>query len=278
MSYGLGGINANFTVASQTSAGKGGQAATPKFAHNHTWESIDAMSKAFAQYGQEWRSVYSETFAGSGAEGDGRLTGEELNELLEKEFGGKGVRFVDGVDIENPREGRFEVYIDEANRRKMAEDPEYRAQVFSVIQIEMAGADGYSVQLAGGPRSDRTTGLSMSIAEGNPLYEGVPHSAGGTSASKGIGTFSMSSGPEKSGKSLLEKIKEDQAKKLEEKKDREKRNAAKKEQRDRLELSIEATAKRAAAAKERIEAEKENADGVDAIADKDGEGAVNILA
>lgn len=276
MGMGLGGINANFNVAMQTSAAKGGQSGTPTFAHGHTWSSIGEMSKAFSNYGQEWRSVYSGNFAGSGSAGDGKLSMEELDELLQAEFGKMGVQFVDSVDIENPKEGRYEVYIDQTNRRKMAEDPEYRAQVFSVIQIEMAGAGGYSVQVAGGTNNDRTTGLSMSIAAGNPLYEGVPHSAGGTSASGGVGTFSISSdGPGGEKKSLLEQIKERLEKKLEEKKEQEKRDAAKAARQDRLELSLEATSKRSEAASEKAVAADD-----EAVADdpKDSDGRVNLLA
>lgn len=282
MSMGIGGFNANYNVVLQSTAGKSGQSATPTFAHNHTWGSISEMDTAFRNYGQEWRNVYSNSFAKSGTDGNGKISQDELNELLQKEFGSKGVQFTDGpVDVQNPKEGRYEVYIDDKNRQKMADDPEYRAKVMSVIQLEMAGAGGYSLQGPGGVRNDRTTGLSMSMAEGDPIFEGVPHSAGGTSASKGIGTFSMSSdgmskgGVEKEKKSLLEQIKEAAEEKLKKKKEEEKRAAAKKAREDLLELSVEATT-----ATKTGTVEKTAATGAAARQDdaESANGAVNVIA
>ena len=48
----------------------------------------------------------------------------------------------------------------------------------------------------------------MSIAEGNPLYEGVPHFAGGTSAWKGVMFTTSTAGSDKGGKSVFEQIRE----------------------------------------------------------------------
>ncbi len=272
----FGSANANYGMVLQNSTAKSGQSSTPTFANNKTWSSIGDMEKGFRSYGQEWRSVYSDSFSKAGSQGNGKITQEELSALLQSEFG--GINFTDSpVDINNPKEGVFEVYIDQTNRQKMADDPEYRAKVFSVIQLEMAGTNGYSVQTAAGQISDRTTGLSMSIAEGDPLYEGVPHSAGGTSASKGIAAYSMSSadgGKEK--KSVLEQILEDLEEKLEEQKELERREAAKKASQDILELSAGAQAKIKKDASEKTDAtngtsissgEQENSDSiVDVIA------------
>lgn len=273
----ISGIGSNYSVAMQGSTAKSGQSDAPTFAHNHTWGSIGEMENAWRKHIQDWNSYYSNSFSGSGSDGGGKISQEELDELLQAEFGGKGVQFVDSVDIENPRDGRYEVYIDQQNRQKMADDPEYRAKVLAVIQGEMASANGYSVQAAGGVRNDRTTGLSMSIAEGNPLYEGVPHSAGGTSASKGVGAFSISSGESgKKKKSILEQIKEDLEKRLEEKKEQEKRDAAKKARADMLELSVEAGVARETRAVERADAAEGKI--VPAGGEETGGGKLNLLA
>lgn len=273
----ISGIGANYNALLQNSAAKSGQNASPTFAHTHTWGSIDEMTGAWKKYTQEWKSAYSGSFAGSGSEGDGKISREELSELLNAEFGGMGVKFTDSaVDETKPSAGKFEVYIDAANRQKMANDPEYRASVFAVIQSEMAGTKGYSVQTASGVINDSTTGLSMNISEGNPLYEGVPHSAGGTGSATGFMT-SSTGGSEKKKKSLLEQIQENLEKKLEEKKEAEKKEAAKKAREDLLELSVEAKASVQSGTLEKIDEANEKS----TLADEDGTtlgGKLNVFA
>ena len=104
----------------------------------------------------------------------------------------------------------------------------------------------------------------------------MPHSAGGTSASKGVTFYSESSGTEKGHKSIFELIKEKLEKKLEEQKEQEKRDAAKQARQDMLEISVEAAAKVKSEAAEKVDA-------ADAITTplEDEEtvgGALNILA
>lgn len=296
MGMSLGGIGANFNIATHTSTStaKSGQSATPAFAHNHTWGSIAEMEQAFRKYGQEWRGVYSNEFAGSGANGDGKLTQEELNALLESEFGGLGATFVDSA-AKDVTVGKHQIYIDEKNRQKMANDPEFRAQVFSVIQIEMAGTRGYSVQGPGGPTHNRLTGSALSISEGDPLYEGVPHSGMATGEHAMTQTTTSSggapapaaganTGKTKKSKSMLQIIKEKLEEKLEKKREEEKLEEAKQAREDMVEISAEAGAKAADAVEEALaaEAEAEAAD-AEAEAAKAGEteqagGRVDVLA
>lgn len=268
MGMSLGGIGANFNIATRTSTStaKSGQSATPAFAHNHTWGSIAEMEQAFRSYGKEWRGVYSSDFAGSGANGDGKLTQEELNALLESEFGGLGATFVDSAP-KDVTVGKHQIYIDEKNRQKMANDPEFRAQVFSVIQIEMAGSRGYSVQGPGGPTHNRLTGSALSISEGDPLYEGVPHSGMATgeptmtqtTTTSGGAPAAAKAGKTKKSKSMLEIIKEKLEEKLEKKREEEKLKEAKQAREDMVEISAEAGAKAADAVEEKLAAEAEAA-------------------
>lgn len=273
----ISGLGSNYSILTQNSAAKNGQGGTPTFAHNHTWGSISDMTNAWKAHTQDWKGYYSGAFAGSGSAGDGKISQDELNQLLQSEFAGMGVKFTDGpVKEAGASPGKYEVYIDDTNRRKMANDPEYRAAVMAVIQSEMAGSKGYSVRTASGVNNDRTTGLSMNISEGNPLYEGVPHSAGGTSASNGIGTFDVSStdGSDGKKKSMLEIIQERMQKKLEEKKEAEKKEEAKKAREDLLEISVEAKAEIASGIVEKVNETDEktageknaNAGGVDLLA------------
>lgn len=277
----LGGINSNYNISLQTSAqtsASGGQNAKPTFAHGHTWSSLGEMENAWRQHTQDWASYYSTSFSGSGAEGDGKITLDELNELLEAEFSGMGVKFTDSeVDTNNPKMGKFEVYIDQTNRQKMASDPEYRAKVMGVIQSELAGSNGYSVQMPSGTVNDRTTGLSMNIAGNTATYEGVPHSAGGT----GSGQMMMvtSGGDSGESKSILEQILERLEKKQEEKKEKERIEAAKQARQDLLEISVEAKAKVQTATAEKIgEAEESDATIPDPDDEEKSGGLLNVLA
>ncbi len=256
----ISGLGSNYNILPQNTAAKNGQSATPTFAHNHTWGSINDMTNAWKAHTQDWKGYYSGAFAGSGSTGDGKISQEELNELLQSEFGGMGVKFTDGpVKEANASPGKFEVYIDDVNRQKMANDPEYRAAVMAVIQSEMAGTKGYSVQGSGGVINDRITGLSMNISEGNPLYEGVPHSAGGTGSGAVAFATSSTGGGEGAKKSMLEIIKEKLEKKLEEKKEAEKKEAAKEAREDLLEISVEAKASVKSGAVEKLDEAREDA-------------------
>lgn len=276
----INGIGAKYNVLTQSAANKNGQSGSPTFNTSQTWNSLSAMSNAFKSHIQDWKSVYSERFADAGANGDGKISQDELSELLQSEFGGKGVRFTEGrVDINNPKAGVFEVYIDEKNRQMMADDPDYRAKMMAVIQGEMAGTKGYSVQMSGSVVNDRTTGLSMNMAEGDPIYEGVPHTAGGTGTATGTMTTTNSansSGSAKKSKSVMEQLMEKLEKKAEEKREAEKKEAAKKAREDLLEISVEAKAKIAEQAVDKA-AEAEEADGEPDEPETTG-AAVNVLA
>lgn len=279
----INGVSSNYNVSLQTSAqasaSGGGQNARPTFNHGHTWSSIGDMDNAWRQYTQDWANYYSKSFAGSGTEGDGKITQDELNALLESEFSGMGIRFTDGpVDTDNPKAGTFEVYIDQTNRQKMADDPEYRAKVMGVIQSETAGRNGYSVQMPSGVVSDRTTGLSMNIAGNKATYEGVPHSAGGTSTGGQMVTMTAGDDSDE-GKSILEQILERLEKKLEEKKEQEKIEEAKKARQDLLEISVEAKAKAETVAVEKTD-EPGNASALASTDDEEEKtgGALNVLA
>ena len=174
MNVNMSGLGMNLTVSVQWGAAKSGQTGFPVFDNNRVWSSLDEFGAAGVKYGEEWVKVYSDRF--SGLENGGRISMEELDEQLRAEFGSFGVRWVDN-DPKDVRAGQNDIYIDEANRRKMANDPEYRARVFGIIQRELSVApQGFRYQHGGQTiQAPCLAGGTMSFCEGNKVYNGVPY-------------------------------------------------------------------------------------------------------
>ncbi len=245
MSMSIGNYTANFTLSTQTA--KKAQTATqtsgmPTWDSGRVWGSLGDMDRAFRSYSQEWNSYYSESFATAGASGDGILTRDELDDLLQSEFGGMGVTFIDRKPGE-PRAGRHDVYIDDANRQKMADDPEYRAKMMAVIQMEMAGTTGYAFNSGNGVVTNRLSGTVLSMAEGDPLYEGVPHSGG--AVSDGAVRVSASAGAgESKGKGLMTLIIEKMQEMMEERRLRQEKEKQFEQDGVQVDISVEARSRR----------------------------------
>ncbi len=244
MSISIGNYSANFTLSTQ--AAKKAQTATassgmPTWDSGRVWGSLGDMDRAFRSYSQEWNSYYSQSFATAGAAGDGILTRDELDELLQSEFGAMGVTFIDRKPGD-PKVGRHDVYIDDANRQKMADDPAYRAKMMSVIQMEMAGTTGYAINSGSGVVTNRLSGTVLSMAEGDPLYEGVPHSA--AAIGDGAVRVSSSDSGESKGKGLMTLIIEKMQEMMEERRLRQEREKRVEQDGVQVDISVEARSRR----------------------------------
>ena len=232
MNVGIGGLNVSLSVSVQASAARSGQSDRPVFDRNRVWSSLAEFNAAGVKYGEEWVKVYSDRF--SGLENGGKISMEELDGLLRSEFASFGAWFVDS-NPKDVRTGQNDIFIDDANRRKMANDPEYRARVFGLIQRELSlGSQGFRYQWNGETiQTSRLTGSVISISDENASHGGVPYlgmcTSGPTFSASSQGTASTKATPKK-GKSILDMLKElaeELQKRMAEKRDAEKRETAK---------------------------------------------------
>jgi hypothetical protein len=269
----INGFGANFSVK-QTTASKpskpsdSGQPATPKFDHNRVWSSLGDSTNALWKYGDEWQAAYSAAF--SQGENGGKVSVEDLRAQLQSEFAGYGVEFVDsGGGEPEPVAGRHTFHIDDTNLRKMADDPEYRAQVFGTLQMELVATKGIKFKDSGGEIvSTRLTGTAGSIADMNGKSRGDMPFWGGATAETTRTRSSGSTTQRATGKSVMDIIKEMQKKRVEERREKkleqEKLETARAERKERAERAEE---KAHAEAKTRVEAaEEEELPGVPADA------------
>ncbi|MCC8165075.1 MAG: hypothetical protein LIQ31_02715 [Planctomycetes bacterium] len=247
MSMGIGNFTSKYTITSQLTVKKSQSSAqssgVPTWDPGRVWNSLGDMDKGFRAYRQEWNDYYSQTFAASGANGDGSLTRAELDELLQSEFGAAGVTFIDRKPGD-PKAGRHDIYIDDVNRQKMADDPEYRAKMMSVIQMEMAGVTGYTYKNGDRTIQDQHSGTVLSMAEGDTLYEGVPHSGGAVSARGGMAVSTSGSVGASDGKGLMTLIIEKMQEMMEERQLRQQREKQLERQGVQVDISVEARSRR----------------------------------
>lgn len=254
MSVGGSGFNANFNIAAKNMTAKKEQtdaasAGLPAFDHGRVWGSLGAFGDGLKEYQKEWEAVYSEKF--SGLENGGKISVDEMQELLQSEFSRFGIRFVNS-DPRDVTDGQHKVYIDDANMQKMANDPEYRGKVMALMQRELTNTQqGFSYQRNGETQNPgRLSGTVISISQENNAYGGIPYSgmargSGSISVSKSSIPTASDRASDKKGKSMLEIIKEmqeEREKKLEEKREKARIEARKKEREEQVTVSSDVSA------------------------------------
>ncbi|MDE6714375.1 MAG: hypothetical protein K2K20_11630, partial [Lachnospiraceae bacterium] len=81
--------------------------------------------------------------------------------------------------------GKFYLYIDQSQLQKMASDPEYRAKVYGLMDSELQGKKGYTLQYSDGRNvTSHTTGSIFSLCEANQKFagaDGIPYRGSCTS-------------------------------------------------------------------------------------------------
>lgn len=160
------------TEASGARSVRGGK--KPVWNPDKAYSYLEDMNQGFLDYGKQAVSYYSSVI--SGQEGDGTLTVEELKNEIRELF---PEYTLTDTEPEQVKAGKFYLYIDNSQLKKLASDPAYRAKVYGLMDREIQGKYGYTLQYSDGRNvKSHLTGSIFSLSESNRQYagaEGIPY-------------------------------------------------------------------------------------------------------
>lgn len=176
-------IQTNYTYAQTSytrSTSKAGEkqaertAKKPEWNPNHVYRYLEDMNQGFQSYRKEAVSYYESLILGE--EGDGTLTMEELKQQIQEYFPEYTLTDREPSEVKS---GVFYLYIDEKNLQRLMSDPDYRAKVYGLMDSELQGKKGYTLQYSDGRNvTSHLTGSIFSLAEKNKKYagaDGIPY-------------------------------------------------------------------------------------------------------
>ena len=171
---------------SGTSAFYGAQSTKQTSAAKPTWnpgkvyQYLEDMNQGFQNYKKQAVSYYRSMI--SGQEGDGTMSIEDLKKEIKEWFPEYTLTDSEPSKVVT---GKFYLYIDQSQLQKMASDPEYRAKIYGLMDSELQGKKGYTLQYSDGRNvTSHLTGSIFSLCEGNRKYagaDGIPYRGSCTS-------------------------------------------------------------------------------------------------
>lgn len=148
---------------------KGKEIQKPVWNPNKVYQYLEDMNQGFQDYKQQAVSYYSSVISAKG--GDGTLTEDELKKEIRELFPEYTLTASEPKDV---TPGKFYLYIDNSQLKKMASDPAYRAKVYGLMDSELQGKNGYTLQYSDGRNvTSHLTGSVFSLAESNRKYAGA---------------------------------------------------------------------------------------------------------
>ncbi len=152
----------------QTSSGK------PTWNPNKVYKYLEDMNEGFQSYKRQAVSYYSSQISKEG--GDGTMSVDELKQQINEWFPEYTLTSSEPSKVV---QGKFYLYIDDKQLKKMASDPNYRAQVYGLMDSELQGKKGYTLQYSDGRNvTEHLTGSIFSLSEKNRKYagaDGIPY-------------------------------------------------------------------------------------------------------
>lgn len=168
--------SASFGVQS----GKQTLAAKPTWNPNKVYKYLEDMNQGFQNYKKQAVSYYRSMI--SGQEGDGTMSIEDLKKEIKEWFPEYTLTDSEPSKVVT---GKFYLYIDQSQLQKMASDPEYRAKVYGLMDSELQGKKGYTLQYSDGRNvTSHLTGSIFSLCESNRKFagaDGIPYRGSCTS-------------------------------------------------------------------------------------------------
>lgn len=138
------------------------------------------MNQGFQNYKKQAVSYYRSVI--SQQEGDGTMSVEDLKKEIKEWFPEYTLTDSEPSKVVT---GKFFLYIDQSQLKKMASDPEYRAKVYGLMDSELQGKKGYTLQYSDGRNvTSHLTGSIFSLCEANRKYagaDGIPYRGSCTS-------------------------------------------------------------------------------------------------
>lgn len=152
----------------QTSSGK------PTWNPNKVYTYLEDMNEGFQSYKKQAVSYYSSQISSQG--GDGKMSVEELKQEIKEWF---PEYTLTNSEPSKVVKGKYYLYIDDSQLKKMASDPAYRAKVYGLMDSELQGKKGYTLQYSDGRNvTSHLTGSIFSLSEKNRKYagaDGIPY-------------------------------------------------------------------------------------------------------
>lgn len=167
-------IAAYSTSTSFIQGGSKNASAKPVWNPNKVYKYLEDMNDGFQNYKKQAVSYYSSLI--SKQDGDGSMSVEELKKQISEWFPEYTL-----TDSEPSKvvAGKYYLYIDDSQLEKMASDSSYRAKVYGLMDSELQGKKGYTLQYSDGRNvTSHLTGSIFSLSEKNRQYagaDGIPY-------------------------------------------------------------------------------------------------------
>ncbi|MCH5265381.1 MAG: hypothetical protein J1F02_05745 [Lachnospiraceae bacterium] len=154
--------------------------AKPSWNPNKVYKYLEDMNQGFQNYKKQAVSYYHSMI--SQQEGDGTMSVEELKKEIEEWFPEYTLTDSEPSKVVT---GKFYLYINQSQLKKMAADPEYRAKVYGLMDSELQGKKGWTLQYSDGRNvTSHMTGSIFSLCEANRKFagaDGIPYRGSCTS-------------------------------------------------------------------------------------------------
>lgn len=157
-----------------TQGSKSNASGKPIWNPGKVYKYLEDMNEGFQSYKRQAVSYYTSQISKEG--GDGTMSVEELKQQINNWFPEYTL-----TDREPSKvtAGKFYLYIDEKQLQKMASDPSYRAKVYGLMDSELQGKKGYTLEYSDGRKvTSHLTGTIFSLSEKNRKFagpDGIPY-------------------------------------------------------------------------------------------------------
>ena len=146
----------------------------PTWNPNKVYKYLEDMNDGFQSYKKKAVAYYNSRISEENE--DGAISVDELKEQIKEWFPEYTLTSSKPKDVV---QGKFYLYIDDSQLKKMASDASYRAKVYGLMDSELQGKKGYTLQYSDGKNvTSHITGSIFSLCEENRKYagaDGIPY-------------------------------------------------------------------------------------------------------